>query len=229
MKVFPGEIRRVGQGHKKVLDEEQIAWLKRYYPKTENARIAKAMDIGLEKLRDFVKELGLCKSEAGKKAIKRRQVRAMLKANNSNGCYDRKRGRPVSDATIAGRARRFEEERLGLRENPQKRIRREEPEKYRLWMQKRSEERKEIVRKEKLRVLYGLPRKTKLKTVVMCPYRRSQIARRYNALRRGYIIMEDCSEGSPDRYVIYYDDETRRSEAFEKNLLNDGFFIKKWA
>ena len=74
---------------------------------------------------------------------------------------------------------------------------------------------------------YGLERKTRLRCIVMCKYTRSQTCHRYNALRRGYYVMEDCSEQGGERYNIYYDEQTVRSEKFEKNLLKDGFSIKR--
>ncbi|MBO4551507.1 MAG: hypothetical protein J5733_12320, partial [Bacteroidaceae bacterium] len=57
---------------------------------------------------------------------------------------------------------------------------------------------------------------------------RSQICRRYSAIKRGYILMEDCSEQGGERYNIYYDDDTERSEKFENNLKNDGFNVKPY-
>jgi hypothetical protein len=216
-----------GKVHRRVLNDEQLEWLRRWFPTTENKRLSKAMKISLFKLHEFARENGLTKSEAGMKAIKRRQVKAMVKTNEKNGCYDRKRGRPVSEATREGNRRRWEEERLGLRENVMLKMRRENPEKYAEIMKKRSQERKESIRKEKMRIIYGLERKTRLKIIVMKKYTRSQIAHRHDALRRGYLLDEDCSEGQPGRYVIYYDDETNRSERFEKNCIADGFRFER--
>jgi hypothetical protein len=90
-------------------------------------------------------------------------------------------------------------------------------------MERKSQERKETIRKETRRVLYGMERKTRLKMIVLCPYTRRQVAHRYNALQRGYILMADCSEHGGERYNIYYDDDTERTPIFEKNLLDDGF------
>lgn len=216
-----------GKVHRRVLNDEQREWLCHWFPTIENKRLAKAMKISLFKLHEFARENGLTKSEAGMKAIKRRQVKAMVKTNEKNGCYDRKRGRPVSEATREGNRRRWEEERLGLRENVMLKMRRENPEKYAEIMKKRSQERKESIRKEKMRIIYGLERKTRLKIIVMKKYTRSQIAHRHDALRRGYLLDEDCSEGQPGRYVIYYDDKTQRSERFEKNCIADGFRFER--
>ena len=107
-------------------------------------------------------------------------------------------------------------------------MKRTNPRKYRKWMERKSQERKETIRKETRRVLYGMERKTRLKCIVMCPYTRRQTSNRYNALKRGYIIMDDCSEQGGERYNIYYDNETERAPIFEKNLLKDGFHIKQW-
>ena len=230
MNKFPGKIGKEKNGRTwwLVLNDEQKKWLCKWFPITENYRLAKAMGIGIYKLHCFARELGLVKSEKGLKAIKRRQVAKALKTNIKNGCYDRKRGHPCSDATMAGNRRRWEEERAGLRENAQRRMKRENPDRYKAWMEKRSQERKESIRKEKMRVIYGLPRQTNLKAVVMCPYKRSQLHHRTNALKRGYILTEDHSEGNPDRYIIYYDNDTKRNLRFEKNCISDGFRICKW-
>ena len=216
-----------GKVHRRVLNDEQLEWLRRWFPVTENCRLAKAMKISLYKLREFARENGLVKSEAGLKAIRRRQNAKMVKTNEKNGCYDRKRGHPVSEATREGNLRRWEEERIGLRENALLKMRRENPEKYIESMKKRSQESKDAIRKEKLRILYGLERKTRLKAVVMTPYTRSQLQHRASALRRGYLLDEDFREGQPGRYVIYYDDETERSEIFERNCIKDGFRFER--
>ena len=179
MKPFPGTIEK--RGCKKFLNDEQKAWLAKWFPITENCRLIKAMGISFGKLYDFAAEQNIVKSEAGLKAIMRRSRKAAAKTNEKNGCYDRKRGHPVSAATIEGIHRRWQRERDGITENAQLRIKREDPKKYKEWIEKRSIERRESIRKEKLRVLYGLERKTNLKAVVLTPYKRSQTHHRCNA------------------------------------------------
>lgn len=228
MKPFPGKVEMThGKVHRLVLNDEQREWLRRWFPTIENKRLAKAMSISLYKLHEFASEFGLTKSEAGWKAIKRRQTKAMVKTNHANGCYDRKRGHRPSDATMEGVRRRWEETKQGLRELPSVMLKRTNPKKYKEWIKKRSLERKETIRKEKMRVVYGLERKTRLKVVVMTPYTRSQLTHRHNALKRGYLLDMDCSEGQPGRYVIYYDGETKRSERFERNCIKDGFRFER--
>lgn len=226
MKKFPGEVARRRE-HRCILNDEQQAWLRRRFPVTENCRLAKAMGISLYKLKELIQEYGLTKSEAGLKAIRRRRDKAAAKTNERNGCYDRKRGHPVSEATIAGTRRRWEEYRNGLREHPLQTIQRTDPERYEALRVTRSQNRRELIAKEKRRIIYGLERKTSIKVVVMKAYTRSQRHHRHNALLRGYLLDEDCSEGQPGRYVIYYDEKTERSERFERNCIADGFRFER--
>lgn len=229
MKKFPGDIVRTGgsNGKKLHLNEEQQKWFKRWFPVTENARLAKAMGVSHGRVRIFAREYGLEKSEEGMKAIRARQSKRAARTNEKNGCYDRKRGRPVSAATQEGLRRRWQEVRDGKRLAPISTVRMNDPKRYDEMMKKKSIERRESIRKEKLRIIYGIERKTSLKPVVMKPFTRSQIAHRYNALKRGYLLDEDCREGQSGRYVIWYDSETERNAVFEKNCVLDGFEIKE--
>lgn len=229
MRKFPGKIERGGVNHNVVLlNEEQEEWLRKWYPVTENARLAKAMGVSIYAVRNHARRLGVCsKSEEGMKAINKRRGRAAARTNEKNGCYDRKRGHPPSEATIEGLRKRWEKVHDGIYDSPIIQMKRTDPERYKENMRLKSELRKELIRKEKLRVIYGLERKTILKAVVMKPYTKSQTHHRNSALNRGYLLSTDCSEGSPDRYVIFYDDDTVRSEKFEKNCIKDGFKIIK--
>lgn len=227
MKKFPSKVMRSSEpGHGVVLTEEQEKWLRRYFPTNENVHLAAAMGISVCTLRRLSALYGLKKSKQGLILMKQRQVAAMVQSNISNGCYDRKRGHKVSEATMAGTRRRWAEEHAGLRENCFKRIQREDPEHYEEICRHNAEAHKELFRKETRRMLYGLERKTKLRTIVIRPYTQSQAHRRCSALKRGYILSTECSEGSPDRYVIFYDNETERSPKFESNCINDGFIFK---
>ena len=228
MKPFPVTVEKTNENNPTMhLNDAQCEWLCRWFPMTENKRLAKAMGISLYKLHCFARELNLTKSEAGMRAIRRRQIKAMAKTNHRNGCYDRKRGHPPSAATLEGVRQRWKEYRQGLRESTYEAIKRSDPKRYKAIMEKRSQERKETIRKEKRRIIYGMERKTNLTIVVMTPYKRSQIHHRSNALKRGYLLDVDCSEGQPGRYVIYYDDETQRSARFEANCIKDGFTFKR--
>ena len=156
MKPFPGPIEKTKSQHPRhMLNDEQKEWLVKWFPVTENRRLAKAMGIGQDCLRKFARSLDLSKSEAGMKAIKKRQTAAMRKTNIKNGCYDRKRGHPPSEATMQGNRRRWEEQRQGLREDAVLKLKRTNPKKYAERIRKMSEGRKDLIRKEKMRIMYG--------------------------------------------------------------------------
>ena len=229
MRQFPGTIERGGKNHHEaILNEEQKAWLVRWYPVTENKRLAKAMGVSLDAMRSYARRLGVKgKSATGMAAIRKRAGKAAAKTNERNGCYERKRGKPVSEATRQGQMKRWQDVREGRRLSPMEELKQRDPKAYAENMRLKSDLRKEMIRKEKRRVIYGLERKTSLKIVVINPYTRSQTCHRHSALKRGYLLDTDCSEGSPGRYVIYYDDETQRSAKFEANCIADGFAFKR--
>lgn len=211
-----------------VLTDDQEAWLRRWFPEVENSRLMKASGLSHSALHRFARELGLVKSEKGLRGIKKRQAAHIKRVCERNGWYDSLRGRKLSPECRAGVAKMWADIREGRREHPFQVLKREHPRKYANLMRRKSEERKETIRKEKWRAYYGLTRQTKLRAVVLNPYTRSQTCHRHSALKRGYIIMMDCSEGSGERYNIYYDDETERAPIFERNLIADGFCLKEW-
>lgn len=211
-----------------VLTDEQKAWLCKWFPEVENSRLAEACAMSQSALHRFARELGLTKSEKGLRGIKRRQAAHIKRMCEQNGYYDSLRGRQPSEACRKATAKMWQEIREGKREHPARIMKRKNPRKYRQWMQRKSDERKETIRKETRRMLYGLQRQTHLKCVVLNKYTRRQISHRYFALKRGYILMADCSEQSGERYNIYYDDQTQRTPIFERNLIADGFKLMQY-
>lgn len=62
------------------------------------------------------------------------------------------------------------------------------------------------------------------------PFTKSQVCRRNKAVHLyGYIVTEghQARDHDPDRYIIYYDENTRRSAKFEANCKAAGFNIKE--
>ena len=234
IETFPGKPARKlvngekgGAGWKIVLDEAQAEWMRKWFPKTENSKLAEASGMSHSTLHRFARKMGLTKSKSGLEAIKRRQAAHIRRVLTKNGYYDSLRGKPMSKAFREGAARIWQEIREGKRDHPLVVLRRKNPREYNRKMRQKSHERKELYRKEEMRIRYGLQPKTKLR-IVMCRYTRRQVAHRAYALKRGYIIMEDCSEQGGERYNIYYDNDTKRTQTFERNLINDGFNLKQW-
>lgn len=229
MKPFPGTVTRGGVGGKISLTDEQKDWLRQWFPITENRRLAKAMGTSESTMHRLARDLGLVKSEKGMKAIMRRQAKLCKKVNEKSGYYDSIRGRKPSEAAQEGTRRMWKEIREGKRPHPFHVLKKKRPRRYKQLMKERSEQRREAIRRDVIRLKWGLPKKTNLKCVVMQPYTKQQTSRRYFALKRGYILASDCSEGSGHRYMIYYDEKTNRSPIFERNGIRDGFRFAEWA
>ena len=179
------------------LTAEQEAWMRKWFPEEENRRL---MEV------------------SGMRASIKRKL-------EKNGYYASMRGRKPSEACVEAVRNMWQEVRDGKRVHPIHAMKHENPKRYQQYMQRKSEVRKEAIRKEQMRVMYGLERKTNLINIVMRTYTRRQTSHRYNALRRGYFVMSDCSEQGGERYNIYYDEQTTRSEKFERNLIADGFQV----
>lgn len=209
-----------------VLTAEQEAWLRLYYPVTENPVLLKVSGMCHSTLHRYARRWGLTKSAKGLKGIRKRQVRQIKKTCEKTGYYASIRGRQPSEATREGTRKMWQEVREGKRESPIRVMKRKNPRRYQRWLDRRAAVRKEQIRKEKLRVSYGLERKTKLKCVVMCKYTRRQVSHRHNALKYGYFLSEDQSESGGERYVIFYDDDTVRRPKFEENCIKDGFTFR---
>ena len=210
-----------------VLTDEQKDWLRRWYPQEENPVIMAASGLKETTLHRFAREMGLTKTERAMKKIRRRTSARCVKTCTKNGYYASLKNRVPSEATRLGAIKMWQEIREGKREAPMLIIKRKDPKRYSQMHQRKGERRREDIKKEKQRIIYGLERKTKL-NIVMCPYTTSQVSHRYYALKRGYIIIDDTSEQGGERYNIYYDDNTTRSEKFENNLIADGFKVLEW-
>lgn len=221
---FPGPIQRNPRYGKIVLSDEQQSWLRTFYPVIENPRLIKVSGLTHSVLHRFAREFGLSKSEEGLKAIKRRQAIHIKRVCEKNGYYDSLRGKKPSQKCLDAYKDYLHSDRY---EHPLKKMKRERPRAYAARMKKKGRERKELIRMERCRDHYGLERKTKL-NIPMQPFSRRQVGHRYNALRRGYLLAADCSEGTGERYIIYFNRSTQRSPMFERNCINDGFTFKEY-
>ena len=223
---FPGKLEKQlvrckrSAAWKIVLTDEQRAWLIRWFPEEENPRLLKLSGMSHSTLHRYARELHLTKSAAGMKRIKKRQAAAIKRACEKNGYYDSLRGKPMSEACRQGVSRMWQEVRDGKREHPAHIMRRNNPRKYKKWMQHKSEERKETYRKEKLRVRWGLEPRTHLRILPdgYTEKRKKMTQHRYLFRRKNYIV----EYGSND---IYYDEETNRSEVMESSAHLYGFKI----
>lgn len=216
---------QIGNRGGRSLTEKETQWIIRHYKHTKNDDIMAKFGIGESTLHRLARKHGLRKSRQQMKKTQLAATDAAYEACRRYGIYE-ETARRMREKMLAMSARG--EHIPGSFVSGVTNLMRLGPKRNRERIEKAAQTRKETIRKEMRRVLYGLERKTKLRCIVLCKYTRRQTSHRYNALKRGYIIMEDCSEQSGERYNIYYDDQTERAPIFENNLKKDGFCLKRW-
>ena len=124
------------------------------FPKNTNRRMMTWFGLGFSTLQRFKREFGL---EKDMKSIIRQQAKDTKRICEKNGYYASIRGKAPSEACMEA-ARRLRA--AGF--HPIKQLKANNPRKYKRLMQKKSEQRKELWRKERLRAFYGLERQTNL-------------------------------------------------------------------
>lgn len=84
---------------------------------------------------------------------------------------------------------------------------------------KMAETRKEMFRKERRRVKWGLEQRTKVRTCAAAS--KAVMTARYNLKNQHSYVLEECRAFNGNPYNIYYDSETRRSP-------NEAYFTEKY-
>lgn len=184
-----------------VLTPEQEAYLREHYPGTLNKDLAAHLGFSEGTLHRFARKLGLKKDPEWFHALVLERCRMMAAVNRGPGNHGKKN-------LHLGEPHRFRKgqtnrERYG-EENERRRI------------QRAAATRRETIRKERMRVRWGLPQETKLR-VISNPQARYA---RYALKSRGYIIP---GRGSME---AYWDENTTRSTVVENNATKVGIKVK---
>ena len=182
------------------------------FPKNSNRRLMEWFGISFSTLQRFKRELGL---EKDMRAIRKQQAKDIKKTCEENGYYDSIRGKAPSEACKEA-SRRLRA--TGF--HPMKQLKANNPRKYKRLLQKKSEQRKELYRKERLRQFYGLEQKTAL-YVPENPLSSKATAQKY-------VMIKACNyfaDPLGDPHVICYDSQTRRSARREATAIKHGLKI----
>ena len=182
------------------------------FPKNSNRRMMTWFGIGFSTLQRFKREFGL---EKDMKSIRKQHAKDIKRICERNGYYASIRGKAPSDACLEAtrqlRAAGF---------HPIKQLKANNPRKYKRLMQKKSEQRKELWRKERMRMVYGLERRTKLRLPL------NSLTHAASACK--YMMIRECNyfaDPDGDSHIICYDSQTRRSEKREATAIRHGFTI----
>ena len=182
------------------------------FPKNSNRRMMAWFGISFSTVQRFRRELGL---EKDMKSIRKQQAKDIKKICERNGYYASIRGKAPSEACLEA-ARRLRA--AGF--HPIKQLKANNPRKYKRLMQKKSEQRKDLWRKERMRMVYGLERRTKLRLPL------NSLTHAASACK--YMMIRECNyfaDPDGDSHIICYDSQTRRSEKREATAIRHGFTI----
>ena len=182
------------------------------FPKNSNRRMMTWFGISFSTLQRFKREFGL---EKDMKAIRKQLAKDIKKTCEKNGYYDSLRGHAPSEACMEAtrqlRASGF---------HPIKQLKANNPRKYKRMLRKKSEQRKELYRKEQLRAFYGLERQTKLRIPA------SPLSHRATAQKHAMIkCCNYFADPLGDPRIICYDSETQRSARREATAAKHGLKV----
>ena len=182
------------------------------FPKKSNRRMMTWFGIGFSTLQRFKREFGL---EKDMQAIRKQQAKDIKKICERNGYYASLRGKKPSEASIEATRR--------LRASgfhPIKQLKATNPRKYKRMLRKRSEQRKELFRKERLRAFYGLERKTN-RHIPSSPLSHRAAAQKYAMIK----VCNYFADPLGDHHIVCYDSETRRSAQREATAAKHGLKV----
>ena len=182
------------------------------FPKNSNRRMMAWFGLSFSTLQRFKREFGL---EKDMKSIIRQQAKDTKRICEKNGYYASLRGKKPSEACFDGARKLFAS---GF--HPMKQLKANNPRKYKRLLRKRSEQRKELYRKEQLRAFYGLERQTNLRIPT------NPMSRRATAHK--YAMIKCCNyfpDPDGDPHIVCYDSETHRSARREATAAKHGLKV----
>ena len=182
------------------------------FPKNSNRRMMTWFGIGSSTLQRFKREFGI---EKDMKSIIRQQAKDTKRICERNGYYASIRGKAPSEACMEA-ARQLRA--AGF--HPIKQLKANNPRKYKRMLRKRSEQRKELWRKERLRQKYDLDRQTSLH-IPLNPLS-------HRASSHKHAMIKCCNyfpDPDGDPHIICYDSETQRSAQREKTAAKHGLKV----
>ena len=194
------------------LTPELQAHFVRLYPVTMNRDMMRLFGISFSTMQRFKRELGL---EKKMKTIRHKQAQWAKRICEENGYYESMRGKAPSEAcqeaTRQLRASGF---------HPMKALKKKNPRKYRRILEQRSERRKELMHKERIRVDWGLGQQTNLH-IPYDPYGKRRTSFKSTCRRAGYIPGK--AHDPAERWIIYYTPDTIRGTIREQHGTALGF------
>ena len=187
-----------------VLTEEQERWLAKHYKHTKNQDIAERLNVSYRSVPRLAKRRGLKKSPQFMRKCQEEAAKKANESNRINGTYPPKGYRIPNSEKNHFRKGEKPIDRIGAKREAER-------------IAKSAASRRETLKLERARALYGLPRQTKL-LVVRKPKKHRQM--RYDLKKRGYVIERGGT-------VAYYNENTNRNLVLEQTPRTGFTFLEQ--
>lgn len=210
---------QIGNRNGRTLKEREVKWIINHFKHTKNEDIMRKYGIGESQLHRVARKYGLKKSRQFAKKAQWNATEAAHKANKEYGIYEQTRERMRQQAA----ERKARGERIPGSFIPgQSNKDRLSPKRFKECIEKSRQSRKETIRKERIRIHYGLPQKTKIHLHYegYTAWHRKKSIHRHLFRKHGYIV-----EYGDD--TVYYDDQTLRHHKMEANAHLYGLKVEK--
>lgn len=204
----------------KPLTEKQEAWILRHYRNTKNQDIMEKFGIGESTLHRFAREHGLKKSKHFMKKMQAAATAAAYEVCRDYGIYEESSRRQTQlMAEMRAKGERIPGSFMPGQSNKD----RLSPKRFKECLEKSRAKRSESIRKDRIRIHFGLPQKTKMHLT----YDGSSAIHRNKSIHRslfrkyGYIVEYGDN-------TVYYTSETVRHPKMEQNAPKYGLKVEPW-
>ena len=204
---------QIGNRGGKSLTEKQEAWIIKHYKHTKNSDILNKFGIGESTLHRLARKHGLKKSKQFMKKTQRENAERGCAVCLEYGVYEQS----AEYAREQWRQRKERGETLGFKKGESNKTRMSSR-KFKKTMQLAHEKRRETIRKERMRIKWGLEQKTKMRLV---SGGKDRIHQRYAMRKRGYIVPRGSN-------IAYYTDDTMRDIRAEERAQATGLHVELW-
>lgn len=201
----------------KSLTDKQVRWIVNHYQHTKNNDILEKFGIGESTLHRVARKHGLKKSRQFMKKMQAEITEKARQTCEAFGLYDELAER--KRAEMQAYKERGEEIPYGFRKGVSS-IERLGRKKFEETMRKAQETRRQTIKSERRRLVFGMEQRTKMKLHIggFDERQRKKTCHRHLFRKHGYIVERGGN-------TIYYDEQTRRSKQMEANAPMYGLKI----
>lgn len=204
----------IGNRRGKTISDRDLKWFIAHYQHTRNAEIMERLGIGEAQLHRLARKYGLKKTTRFMKRMQRETTAVAYEACRTYGIYEQ----TAIEMSRKMRERVERGETVGFRKGVSC-AQRFGKKKWRQMRERANAKRNETIRRDRLRIKWGLPQISRMK-LVTAGSRAAQY--RHILKKRGYIV----GRGSVH---VYYDDSTRRNLKNEATAVRHGLIIEKYS